>query len=568
MEPLTFKIITDADDRGVRTYEKSLGQVDLTGRKASGALKGFIQDLGQAQSTADVTSSALNAMARILGTSIGATAVVVVGKALVDAFLRVNEAVKESTKSVEEANKEIAKIAMAGPSFETASKQADTLNKTVDQLRKNLEKINESKLQGFIAGLTGSKEKIEELITVTQKQADDLQRQAIAQKLLELERNATLDETTKKIAAQQKPYQELAALARQLGDIELQNAVVYASQADVRRVKAEEQKKAELAAQEEVKKAEEARIKERNKMEEEAAAFRAKLFDAEEEGRKLAYEIEAQFIADLRQKEVERIREIEKQLESINERKKAIEEEIALILQRNAAESAGAGGTSRGPGQLPTSFEVGLEEKLLRERYKAIRERDEEYFEFVRAQLKLQGQAYDNDAVRREIARRAVEEQTKQIMAGNEKIKELKAEYENLKEANKKLQNETDALKKSIENASKASDEISQSFKDSSKEFTIEGKNMVDGFLKTTDGVEKFDDQTSNAELSLADLDTTTSLTTQALDNFKTKLDSVFSGIEGGDNMGATEATLMEVLTMLTDTLNELKSYAHAGAGT
>lgn len=569
MEPLTFKIITDADDRGVRNYEKSLSNVDITGRKASGALKQFVSDLGQAQSATDVTSSALSAMARILGTSIGATAVVVVGKALVDAFIKVNEIVKESTKSVEAANKEILKIGMSGASFETSSKQADILYKTTENLRKSLEKINESKLQSFIAGLTGAREKTEELITSTEKQADALQRQAIAQRLLELERNATLDETTKKIAAQQKPYQELFAIAIQLKDVDLQRAVIQASQAAAQAIQVEEQTKLELAAQEERKKAEEARIKERNKLEEDAAKQREKIFNAEEKARADAYMIEAKFIADLRKQELDRIKEIDKQLEAIDKRKKAIETEIGLLLQRNAAESAGYGGTSRGPGAPPTSFQSGLEDKLLRERYKAIRDRDNEYFNFVRDKLKAQGQDYGNWATQNEIARLAVKEQRDSILAGNEAIKKLKQESENLKKEQENLKNETDNLKKSLEKTTENSDEIGKSFSEQAKDFTVEGENMVEKVLDAGKGM---DDLATTAipstEESFGMLDDQTVAATNALSNFQSKLDSFLPpGGGGGEGSFATESTLSAVLGLLTETLTELKTYAHAGAG-
>lgn len=570
MEPLTFKIITDADDSGVRRYERSLGGVDTTSRKTSAAIKGFVGDLQNAQNASDVTSSALNALTKILGTSLAATGVVVVGKLLVDAFNKVNEAVKESSKSVENANKEISKIALAGPSFETASKSAEVLNKTADELRKNLEKINESKFQSFIAGLTGAKDKMEELVDTTTKQAKEAQRQAIVQKLIELERNQTLDETTKKIAEQQKPYQELSVLARELNDTELQRAIISASQASARATQAEEQAKLDKKLEEERQKAAEKRIKEIEKLEEEAAAHRAKIFDAEEKARGEAYSIEAKFLDDVRKKETDRADEIEKQLEKIQKRKEEIKEEIELLIERNAKEAAGYGGTGRGAGQRPTSFETGLEQKLLRERYEAIRKRDEEYFNFVKDNLKSQGKAYDNWAVQKEIARRATADQTKEVLKNSQEVKDLSKEFNKLESESEGLKKESLKLKKSLLESRNKLDDFGKSLFDFAGDFKIASKNMIDKALGTSAKIAMLGDTANmtssvfqNTGSSAEGLGGDLSTARTNLVDFGEKLKTILPEPSKGGAL-ATEETLGKVLKELKDTLTQLKTYAHA----
>jgi hypothetical protein len=570
MEPLTFKIITDADDRGVKNYENSLNKVNVTGEKASGALRGFAAQLGQAENASDVTASALNGLAMVLGTSLGATAVIVVGKTLVDAFNKVNDAVKQSTKSVEQANKEIAKIAMAGPSFETATKQADVLNKTADELRKNLEKINESKLQSFIAGIIGSREKMEELIATTTKQAKEQQRQAIVHQLIELERNATLDETTKKIAEQQKPYQELVVLARLLGDQELMRAVTAASQAAARKTQSEEQSKLDLKLIEGRKKAEEERIKKLEKLEEAAAAQRAKIFEAEEKAREDAYKIEARFMADLQAKERQRLDEITKQLSSIEARKQAIRDEIDLLLQRNAAEAAGFGGTGRGPGQRPTSFETGIEQQLLRERYKAIQERDREYFDFIREQLKSQGKAYDKWAIQSEIARKATKEQKDEILKANEEIRELQKELKKLNDESEQLEKEASRLENSLEAARKNLDDWGKRLFDFAKDFTISSRNMIGESLGAAAGLNSLGDVSNMVSSFLGEagsaadaMASSLSSAGDAATSFASKLAAKEPGADAAGAL-ATEETLFQVLQELRENLKEIRSYAHA----
>jgi DNA repair exonuclease SbcCD ATPase subunit len=571
MEPLTFKIITDADDSGVRRYEKSLGGVDVTGRKASSAIKGFVGDLQNAQNVSDVTSSALNALTKILGTSLAATGVVVVGKLLVDAFNKVNDAVKESTKSVESANKEIAKIAMAGPSFETASRSAEVLNKTADDLRKNLEKINESKFQSFIAGLTGAREKMEELIATTTKQAQEQQRQAIVQQLIELQRNATLDETTKKIAEQQKPYQELIVLARSLGDEELMRAVEAASQAAARKTQSEEQAKLDFKIIEERKKAEEERIKELAKLEEEAAKQELKLIEATSKGRADAHRIETQFMDSIRQKETDRIREIEKQLSTIEARKKAIAEEIQALQAINAIEAARAAGSGRGPGQRKTSLEIGLEAALLRAELKGLAEANRQYRESVREDLIARNKSARSYDIDREIFERATKAREKSAKKLVEKEEELTKELEKLSKEATALKKEAENLAKSIEKSRENLDEFGKSLLEFTKDFEIPGKNMIDDFLKAGKGAGNFGDATNMIASSLMAAGGIGSSAIQGLgeaaSSAASRLDSIIpSAAKAGADRSdlATESTLKNVLEELRDNLKELRSYAHA----
>ena len=570
MEPLTFKIITDADDSGVRRYEKSLSGVDVTGRKASSAIKGFVGDLQNAQNVSDVTSSALNALTKILGTSLVATGVVVVGKLLVDAFNKVNDAVKESTKSVKDANKEIAKIAMAGPSFETASRSAEILNKTANDLRKNLEKINESKLQSFIAGLTGAREKMEELIAATTKQAQEQQRQAIVQQLIELKRNATLDETTKKIAEQQKPYRELIVLARSLGDEELMRAVEAASQAAARKTQSEEQSKLDLKLLEERKKAEEDRIKELTKLEEDAAKQELKLIEANSKGRQDAYQIEKKFSEDLIQKEKERLTAVGATIASIQARRNALAEELAQIQAINAAEAARYGGTGRGPGQKPTSFEIGFEAAKLRAELEATANEHRAYRQAIAEDLIARNKSASGFDIQREIVKRttdAIKEASDKRIAKEKDVKDaLKKTEEELNKATKTISQ----LAETAEKATKVFDKFGETLLGFAKDFKIPSNNMIDNSLKAAAGLENV----GGAGNMVADIFSSVGRSSKealaslgdAASSAASRLDSMLpsAGDEGAQGNLATETTLEKVRQLLDENLKELRSYAHA----
>lgn len=567
MEPLTFKIITDADDRGVRQYEQSLSRVDLTGRKASGALKGFIADLGEIKSGTDVASSALNAFSRILGGTLIGTAVVVIGKTLVDSFNRVTGSVKEAKKSVEETNKEISRIAMTGVSFESASKQADLLFKSSELIRKEIEKINASRLDSFMAGIIGSKDRLEELLVVQQKQFEETQKQAIVQGLLDLERKQGADEVTKAIQSAAEPYTKLIELARQLGDAELANTLIIKQQAEA--AKAGEAVKSE-AAQKRIEgetKLRQEQQKEIEKMAKAEADLELKMIDAVAKAEADAYRIEKRFAEEQRKADSDRLHIIEKQIISIEERKKAIQEEIDLLLERNAQEAGGYGGTGRGPGQRPTSFESGLEAKLLREEYEARKKFNDEYFETVRGQLKKQGEDYSNWAVQNEIARKATKNQTDEVLASSTKLKELQKEADALREEQVSLKKEADALKKALDASKKVLDDWGKKLFDFAKEFTIPAENMIDSAMKAAGGLGEMASASNMVSGLFGGLGTAADSARSAVGDFGSKLASVFPKTpDKGDVTSnlATESTLKQVLSELSENLELLRSYAHA----
>lgn len=568
MEPLTFKIITDADDRGVRQYQQSLSKVDLTGRKASGALKGFIGDLGEIKSGTDVASSALNAFSRILGGTLVGTAAVVIGKTLVDSFNRVNAAVKEAKKSVEDTNKEIGKIALAGVSFETASKQADVLVKNVDALRENLDKINKSRLDSFMAGLTGGRKELEALIATQQKAAEEAQTQAIVQGLLDLERKANIDEITKAQIAAAEPYNKLIELARKLGNQELLNKTIIEQQAarQVAREKviAEEKKK----AMEEETKAREAQSKELQKIAKEEADFELKMIEATASGKSAAYLMEKNQQIELLAQERERISEVQKTISQLKEREAQLQRELDVLLKIRAAEAAGRGGTSRGEGQKPSSFETGLEEQLLRERYKSIKQRDDEYFEFVREKLRAQGDQYGDWAVQNEIARMAMEQQHEAIMAGNDEIKNITKELAEAREKLASLARTQEILEK---NAQALSDSIfaasDSAYKFASNLVPAAG-NMVDSLFGVTNATKDMTYEFLDAGKGISEFGSDLAESTQKVTGFTSALERAIQGLSnplssGGGLLGIAD-TLASILKRLDENLVQLRSYSFA----
>lgn len=278
MDELVLKVRADA--RGVKSEMHGIAdetdRLRVTSQKASSAVRGFVGELAQARSGADVASAALGAFGKILGTSIAGTAVVIAGKVLVDTWNKITEGVNTAKTAIADANREIAKIASVG-GFEAATKQAQILQGAADAIRKQIDEINKSKLSSFISDLRGTTQEMEKLFTATKKQADEQAKIGVVGQLAEMERVKNLSESDKVLSDIAAKYKTVVEEARKTGDQELVNRAILASQAEIIQKNAELKSEAEQKYQKELYKAEEeARIFER-KNEEELNEFRKKL---------------------------------------------------------------------------------------------------------------------------------------------------------------------------------------------------------------------------------------------------------------------------------------------------
>lgn len=281
MDELVLKV--RADTRGVRTDVKAVADetdnLKVSSLKASSAVRGFVNDLAQAKSGSDVASAALGAFAKVLGTSIAGTAVVIAGKALIDAFNSVSESVKLAKTSVESAGREVERLGKI-TGFQDASQQANILYNAAEAVRKEIEKIEGSKLTNFISGLTGAREQMDDLFASTKKQADELTRQGIVAESIELQRSKGLSENDQKLVAIAEKYNKIIEAAIKIGDQTLANNLILEQQGAVAQEAAKQKLDAERSYQKELYKAEEdARILER-KNAEDLSKFKKELLDS------------------------------------------------------------------------------------------------------------------------------------------------------------------------------------------------------------------------------------------------------------------------------------------------
>jgi hypothetical protein len=251
-EPLRLDVELGA--KGVAAGISEIGRetdgLRVSTQKASTAVRGFVMDLSQARDGADVASAALGAFAKILGTSLAGTAVVIAGKALVDAFLKVSESVKVAKDAVASANAEVAKMGSIR-SFEDGARQAQVLSVAAEKAAAEIKKIESSKLQSFLADIRGAKEEMIALADATRKQADEAARAGIVQGAIDLERQKNLSEIDKKIIQSNESYNKLIDAARKLGDVELQNRLIIDQQRTASEIKRDDERKKEAQAQEE-----------------------------------------------------------------------------------------------------------------------------------------------------------------------------------------------------------------------------------------------------------------------------------------------------------------------------
>lgn len=221
---------TDAE-RKIGQTEKSVEGLDLSTRKVSTAMKVFGRDLLYVRDSSDLLSAAARALGTVIAGSIGGTAVIAAGKALIDAYRSVQDSAKEAEKSISAVRKSAEKIG-AGEGLQTTAGAAKALASEAEKVADKLKEIESNKLKGFIAGITGARERMAELVSETTKQAKALERQGVVNTLIDMERAKNLSDTDKAIRAIGEKYQPIIDAARATGDAELLNRTILQAQSE------------------------------------------------------------------------------------------------------------------------------------------------------------------------------------------------------------------------------------------------------------------------------------------------------------------------------------------------
>jgi len=368
MEPLVFKIETQADDSGVRNYEKSLGGLDVSSKKASGALKSFVHDIAQARDGSDVASAALGAFSRVLGSSLAATGVIIAVKTVIDGFNKIDTAVKESEKAVADA---FAGMESAGKAltFAEAVSQAKTFEGAAKKITEEIKKINESPMLNIIDGLMQSTDRMRELVKQSEDQAIAIRKAGAESELAHLSRIRGLDAEGKALAANERALEkELEGIdAIKEASTALAITQKYAMQADEIRAKfADDRAKVEADLSKQKQKDLDDQIKKEKELGEAQQKRFNELYSAELKAQDaIQKRIDANLKAEA-EAEAKKVSLTEDVTKAKEEEQKAIGGAAPAIAR------SGTGGS--GTKGRETSFEKGLRESATREFQKGAKE--------------------------------------------------------------------------------------------------------------------------------------------------------------------------------------------------
>jgi len=301
-EPLTFKIITDADDSGIRKYDNSMGNLNVSSRKASSALNSFSRELLQAKSGADVAAAGAESLAHVFHQGIAGALVIGGFKVVSDQIKGMGELVRGVGEETASAVKQLERMGQPG-NLADAVKGADMLDQKLDAVTKKLEGIQGGNwFSRMLADVTGTTKELE----ATEKTLENMRNSQIALGFATEKQNAmrmagATDEEKALDAINQK-YNDRVKIAERITD---ESAKAQAME-DINAIKSAESYDLKLKLQ--------------KKLEEQ----QQKIADAEDK------------VVKTREENVIRTGQIAKLL-------------------------GAAGGSARGPGQRQTSFEIGME---------------------------------------------------------------------------------------------------------------------------------------------------------------------------------------------------------------
>ena len=564
MEPLVFKIETQADDSGVRKYEKSLDGVNVSSKKASGALKSFVQDIAQARDGTDVASAALGAFSRVLGSSLAGTGIIIAGKALIDAFAKIDEAVKQSEMAVSEAFAGMDKAGKA-MSFAEATGQAKNFEGVAQNIRKKIKEINDSPFTNIIDNITQSTKLMDIQATIAENQAREIKRVGAESELAHLKKMQGLDAENKALELNSRALEKELDGIDAIKESETALAITrkYQMQADEIRSKFAD---------------------ERSKQESENADKRQKEIEAQIKAEKELAEAQQKRFNDLYDAEIKAQEATQKRIDANN---KAEQERSAKATslagdvatakeeqQRQVGSSAsnivraGTGG-SGSTGGRETSLERGMRLSAEREYGKGQREAADAQKQRIADQINKENIAKGES---RQVGPQSTEVQNRLRKASDE-----------LYRAQGRASMGTDQLAENVDSSIKALNDFNDaqsSASQSSESFSSNLSEMGTGFDEAINSAENFAggmienggnmvDQFLKAGKESNNLGENFKDAGDAVNKFseelkKARTPSATGTAAGKGRGGGDTGSLSSIEKLLKDNFDELKAYAHA----
>jgi hypothetical protein len=551
-------------DKAISDTKNSIDGLKVSGEKATGAFKNFSKSLAEARDASDVAASAANSLSNIVGKSLmGAFAVGGV-KLFTDQINRMGESIKAVATEAQQAFDNIEKAGQA-MSLSEATSQVSQLDALLASTGKKLSELDRSPFQNFIAGATGARSAMEELVATSQKLRDMKLAEGLATENANAEFAAGLDEQATQIAKVNAEYEKRSRIAQTFTDKEAYRIYQEASAAQkVRETNAIIDAMAQKAAQENEK-----NTQEKIKLNQELGEQSKKNIDEQIKKEEALAELQQKRFNDLYEFEIKAQEATQKRIDA-NIKAQEEEQRKSDEMQKEVSEakkvqekSVGAGATelsARPAGQRETSFQRGLRESIPRAEEQGRREAREAVRKDIGEQLKTQGRPSGSQDIDREIARVAKEEARQRGMEETPGFRELKQVREAQAQQAKAEIQRIDQMAKSasdfetnLSDLGTGFDEAMNSASNLADSMTKNGGNMVDDFLKGGESASKLSDGLDKATDSVGKLS----------EELKKSGPSPGGGARPGEK-GKETGSLASIEKLLQKNFDELKAYAHA----
>ena len=564
-------------DKAIAGTKTAVEGLRVSGEKASGAFKNFSRSLAEARDASDVAASAANSLSNIVGKSLmGAFAVGGV-KVFTDQINRMGESVKAVATEAQQAFDNIEKAGQA-MSLSEATNQVAQLDALLASTSKKLSELDRSPFQNFIAGATGARVAMEELVETSSKLRDIKLAEGMATENANAEFTAGLDEQALQIAKVNAEYEKRSKIAQTFTDAEAYRIYQEASAAQkVRETNAIIDKMAQKAAEEAQKNAQE-QIKlsqqlgeqNQNNLEQQIKAEK-ELAEAQQKRFNELYdaEIKAQ---EATQKRIDAEQKAEQERSakaaSLAGDVASAKEEQQRQVGGGASDITRAGtGGSGSTGGRETSFERGLRQSAEREfksgQRTAADAQKQRIADEINKDLAAKGesrrvgpQSQDVQNRLKQASDESARAQGRASMGTDQLADNVDSSVRALNDFNDAQNNASQSSESFSSNLSEMGtgfDEAINNANNFAESMTENSGSMVDDFLKTGN-------ESSNLGDALGE-------TGKALDEFGKELKRTSPSGEGagkGKGEGAGKGSLASIEKLLQKNFDELKAYAHA----
>jgi len=499
MEPLIFKIETQADDSGVRKFDKSIGGLDSSAKKASAALGSFSRDLLNARSGADVAAAGADALSRVLQKSLAGAVVIGGIKIVADQIEQMAQVIRSAGEATSAAVTQLERMGEV-KGLEDATRAVGVLDGSLETVKKQLGSIQSGNWFTQLSdAATGASKELKEQIISLERLRDGQIALGFAAERSSAERIQGLTDEQKQYdaidqrlnkrleLADKISNQSLKAAAIQdanaLAEIEKRNLTIKLTEEQGKKeadlaTQREKDAAAELAAMEKIREAQQKRFNE--------------LYDAEVKSQE---QMQKRIDAELKAEEAKAARqqELQQNLAQAQESQKQNSAEQAS----STASSMSGGSASTVGGQRKTSYEVGLEKAKDRAFVKGRRDSADAEMQRKIDEIKQERAAAGDtrftgktDAMNRmaEEAVKAAEAQGKASSGTNEMAKSVEtaqSELSNFSDTTSTASYETDTFSTNLSDLGTDFDSAMESADNFSKGLTENSGNMIDDFLNT-----------------------------------------------------------------------------------